>query len=129
MKKVFIGNCPFSLDETGLQSFLEENGVQAASVQIIRDRHTGRSRGFGFAELGDDANIENAIQALNGKEIDGRALTVNEAREQRPRTGGGGGGFRGGERSGGGRDGGGRDGGRRGGGYRGGNKRDDQDRW
>ncbi len=111
MKKVFIGNCPFSLNETDLQSFMEENGVQAASVQIIRDRHTGRSRGFGFAELEDDTNLDDVISALNGKEIDGRAITVNEAREQRPRSGGGN--FRGGRRG--------------GGGFRGDNRKDD--RW
>ena len=92
VKKIFIGNCNFNLDETSLQSFIESNGVQVSSVQIIRDRDTGRSRGFGFAELSEDENIEEAIEKLNGKEIEGRQLTVNEAREQRPRFGGGGGG-------------------------------------
>ncbi len=89
-KKLFIGNCNFNLDETALQKFIEENGVQVSSVQIIRDRETGRSRGFGFAELGEDENLENAIQVLNGKELEGRPLTVNQAREQKPNFRGGG---------------------------------------
>jgi cold-inducible RNA-binding protein len=105
-KKLFIGNCNFNLDETALQSFIESNGIQVTSVQIIRDRDTGRSRGFGFAELEESQDMGSAIEALNGKELDGRPLTVNEAREQRPRGGGGGrggGGFRGGSGGGGGR--------------------------
>ena len=101
MKKLFIGNCNFNLDETAVQEFIEANGVKVASVQIIRDRETGRSRGFGFAELDDAQDLDAAIEALNGKEIEGRALTVNEARAQRPRSGGGGfGGGRGSDRGG-----------------------------
>ncbi|HLG18401.1 MAG TPA: RNA-binding protein [Bdellovibrionota bacterium] len=84
-KKLFIGNCSYTLDETALQAFIESNGLQVSSVQIIRDRETGRSRGFGFAELSGSESVENAIQALNGKEIDGRPLTVNEARERQPK--------------------------------------------
>jgi RNA recognition motif-containing protein len=92
-KKLFIGNCDFNLDESTLESFIGSQGVEVSSVQIIRDRETGRSRGFGFAELADSSNIEDAIEALNGKEVEGRALTVNEAREK-TRGGGGGGGNR-----------------------------------
>lgn len=93
MKKLYIGNCSFGLDEEALRTFIEAAGVQVSSVQIIQDKYTGRSRGFGFAELSDNADVNAAIDALNGKELDGRPLTVNEAREQKPRFGGGGGNF------------------------------------
>ncbi len=82
MKKLFIGNCDFNLDESTLETFIKSNGIQVSSVQIIRDRETGRSRGFGFAELSGSETIDHAIEALNGKMLEGRALTVNEAREQ-----------------------------------------------
>lgn len=90
MKKLFIGNCDFNLDEAALQSFIESKGVQVSSVQVIRDKYTGRSRGFGFAELAGSEDLQTAIDALNGMEIEGRALTVNEAREQKPRFNSGG---------------------------------------
>ncbi|MCB0482870.1 MAG: RNA-binding protein [Flavobacteriales bacterium] len=80
--KLFIGNCSFNLDETTLESFMNSNGIEVTSVQIIRDRDTGRSRGFGFAELADASQLRHAIETLNGKEVEGRALTVNEAREK-----------------------------------------------
>ena len=99
-KKIYIGNCDFKLEEPQLESFLSEQGVQASSVQIIRDRFTQRSKGFAFAELNEGQDVESAIQALNGKELNGRKLNVNEAREREkaPRGdfgGGGGGGNRG----------------------------------
>ncbi|MFH1017688.1 MAG: RNA-binding protein [Pseudomonadota bacterium] len=81
-KKLFIGNCSFDLDETALQALITANGIEVSSVQIIRDRETGRSRGFGFAELSGSGDIQKAIQALNGKDVGGRPLTVNEARER-----------------------------------------------
>lgn len=87
-KKLYIGNCSFNLDETTLESFITSKGVEVASVQIIRDRETGRSRGFGFAELGGSANVNQAIEMLNGKEVDGRPLTVSEAREKTQNGGG-----------------------------------------
>lgn len=129
-KKIYIGNCDFKLEEPQLESFLSEQGVQTASVQIIRDRFTQRSKGFAFAELNEGQDVESAIQALNGKELNGRKLNVNEAREREktPRgdfggggRGPGGGGDRGGRGGygGGGGDRGGR-GGRDGGGYGGG---------
>jgi len=97
-----VGNLPFSYDSSSLESLFSSYGtVQSASV--ISDRDTGRSRGFGFVEMADEDGRK-AIDELNGKDIDGRRLTVNEAR---PRTGGGGGGGGGGRRGGGG----GRDGG------------------
>lgn len=118
MKKLFVGNLPRSTTEASLESFFAEYGP-VASVVIIKDRDTGQSKGFGFVELSDEAKAEEAIQTLNGKELEGRPLTVNEARprEDRPRGGGGGGGgYRGGGGGGGGYRGGGGGGGRRGGG-------------
>ena len=87
-KKLFIGNCAFSLEESALQTLIESTGIQVSSVQIIRDRETGRSRGFGFAELSGSQNLENAIEALNGKVFEGRALTVNEAKKRTRDNGG-----------------------------------------
>ena len=81
-QKLYIGNCAFSLDESTLESFIISNGVEVSSVKIINDRETGRSRGFAFAELAESQDVDDAIEKLNGKEIEGRALTVNEAREQ-----------------------------------------------
>jgi RNA recognition motif-containing protein len=80
-----------------------------SSAEVIQDRETGRSKGFGFVQMGSDQEAQAAIAALNGQEVDGRALTVNEAkpREDRPRGGGGGGGGYGGGGGGGGRSGGG----------------------
>lgn len=96
-----MGNLPFSYDSSSLESLFSSYGtVQSASV--ISDRDTGRSRGFGFVEMADEDGRK-AIDELNGKDIDGRRLTVNEAR---PRTGGGGGGGGGRRGGGGGRDGG-----------------------
>ena len=119
-KKIYIGNCDFKLEEPQLESFLSEQGIQATSVQIIRDRFTKRSKGFAFAELDEAQDLTNAIEALNGKELNGRKLNVNEAkeRERSPRGEGGGGGGRGGYGGGGG--GGGRGGYGGGGGGRGG---------
>ncbi len=107
-KKIFVGNCSFSVNDDSLKAFIEAQGVQVAEVKIIYDRNSGRSRGFGFAELADSQDIQAAIDALNGKELEGRAITVNEAREQSPRTGGGSGRGPGGFRSSGGGSGGGR---------------------
>jgi RNA recognition motif-containing protein len=94
MKKIYVGNLSFDTTEDGLRELFGQHGA-VASVAIISDRMTGRSRGFGFVEMEDDAAADTAVEALNGAQMDGRALTVNEAR---PRTGGpgdGGGGGRG----------------------------------
>ena len=115
-KKLYVGNLPFTAEESQLEAMFAGDGRQVASVRILSDRETGRSRGFGFVEMATEEDAQKAIEALNGKDFMGRALTVNEAREQAPRGGGGGGG-RGGYGGGGG--GGGR-GGRGGGGYGGG---------
>jgi len=121
VKKLYIGNVSFKATEEQVQALFAEVGVQPDSLTLLRDRFTGQPRGFGFAEIGDDAQAEKAIAALNGKEFLGRALVVNEARPQREGGGGGGGG--------GGRGGGGRGGYGGGGGGRGGRDRDrDRDR-
>ena len=117
-KKLYVGNLSYSVDENTLSEIFGEHGT-VESVAIVSDRETGRSRGFGFVEMSSDAEAQAAIDALNGHEYSGRALTVNEARprEDRPRRSGGG--FGGG--GGGGGYGGGGGGG--GGGFGGGNRR------
>jgi RNA recognition motif-containing protein len=113
-KKIYVGNLPWSTTSATLQTLFSAHGA-VTSAEVIADRETGRSRGFGFVEMGSDDDCQRAIQALNGAEVDGRAITVNEARERAPRTGGGGGGYGGG---------GGRGGRGGGGGYGGGRGRD-----
>ena len=90
---IYVGNLSFKATDDEIRSAFEEFG-QVTSVNIIMDRETGRSRGFAFVEMSDGA--EEAIQNLNGKEIAGRGVTVNEARPRAPRGGGGGGGGGGG---------------------------------
>lgn len=116
-KRIFVGNLPFSAtDQVLMDTFAQYGTVESAKV--ITDRATGRSKGFGFVEMGTDAEALTAIEKLNGAEYEGRSITVNEAREMQPREGGGGG--RGGYRGGGGGDRGGRGGYGGGGGGRGG---------
>jgi len=109
MKKLFVGNLPHSTTEAELRTLFEPHG-KVDQVSLVTDRDTGRSRGFAFVEIADAGEAEKAIAALNGKELGGRALNINEAR---PKTDRGPGGPRGGGRPGGGRPGG---GGRSGGG-------------
>jgi RNA recognition motif-containing protein len=116
-KKIYVGNLPWSTTSASLEALFSAHGG-VSSAEVISDRETGRSRGFGFVEMESDDACQRAIEALNGVEVDGRAITVNEARERAPRAGGGGGGGGGGY-GGGGYGGGGR-GGSRGGGGRGG---------
>src|SRR5258706_11923936 len=99
-KKLYIGNLPFDVQESSLKEMFEADGRHVASVQIITDRDTGRSRGFGFVEFETTEDAQSALQTFNGKELNGRALVVNEAREQT--RGGGRGGFGGGGGGGGG---------------------------
>ena len=87
-KKLYVGNLSYGISDSDLQQMFEAHG-SVQSAQVIMDRDTGRSKGFGFVEMGSDQEAQAAIQALNGKEIEGRPLTVNEAR---PKTEGGGGG-------------------------------------
>ena len=112
--KLYVGNLPYSIDKSRLEEMFAGFG-NVASAQVIMDRETGRSKGFGFVEMGSDQEAQAAIAGLNGKALDGRSLTVNEARPQEPRSGGFGGGGGGGRRGpGGGGFGGGGGGGRRG---------------
>ena len=118
-KKLYVGNLSYNVDSSELEKIFSAHGT-VTSAQIISDRETGRSKGFGFVEMGSDAEAQAAIAALNGQEHGGRTLTVNEARPREERPGGfGGGGGRGG--GGGGYGGGGGRGG--GGGYGGGGGR------
>ena len=103
MKNIFVGNLAFSCTEESVRSLFERYG-QVNSARIMTDRETGRSRGFAFVEMTDAAEADRAIAALNGTDLDGRALNINEARPK-PQGGGGGRGFGGG--GGGGRPGGG----------------------
>lgn len=120
MTKLYVGNLPYSVNDAELRSIFEAHGT-VDSASIIIDRETGRPRGFGFVEMSSSEQANAAIAALNGTQMGGRALVVNEAkpREERPRGGGGGwgggGGGRGGYGGGGGRGGGDRGG--RGGGW------------
>ena len=97
MKKIYVGNFSFHMTEPELRALFEPYGA-IESVSVATDRDTGRSRGFGFVSMTNDQEAEKAMEALNGKDSGGRALTVNEARPQAPR--GGGGGFRDGGRGG-----------------------------
>jgi RNA recognition motif-containing protein len=116
VKKLYVGNLSFKATEEQVQALFAEVGVQPDALSLLRDRFTGQPRGFGFAEVHDDAEAEKAIAALNGKEFLGRALVVNEARPQREAGGGSGArGGHGGGQGGYGGGGGGRDRGDRGG--------------
>ncbi len=100
-KKLYVGNLSYGTTDSDLRAMFEEFGA-VESAQVIMDRDTGRSKGFGFVEMGRDQEAQAAIQSLNGKEIDGRALTVNEARPREDRGGRSGGRGRGGYGGGGG---------------------------
>ena len=113
-KRLFVGNLSFNTTEDSLAAVFEKGGWATSSISVVTDRDTGRSRGFAFVDVVNDADADAAIKALDGTQLDGRALRVNEAEERKPRSGGGGGGFGGGGGGGGGRrDGGGGGGGRR----------------
>ena len=113
-KKLYVGNLAYSIRDNDLEQAFGQYG-SVASAKVMMERDSGRSKGFGFVEMGTDAEALAAIEGLNGQALDGRSLTVNEARPMEPRPagggyGGGGGGYGGGGRSGG------------GGGYGGGNR-------
>jgi len=95
MANIYVGNLSYEATEEEIRQLFAEFG-DVDSVNLITDRETGRLRGFGFVEMSDDAGAKAAIEGLNGKEIAGRTLTVNEARPKTSRGGGGGGGPRGG---------------------------------
>ena len=109
-KKLYVGNLSYSMSSSDLEQLFGPFGT-VQSAQVIQDRETGRSKGFGFVEMGSDAEAQAAIQGLNEQEHQGRPLAVNEARPREERGGGGGGGGGGGR------------GGRGGGGYGGGGGR------
>ncbi len=131
-KKLYVGNLAYSVRDNDLEQAFGEFGA-VASAKVMMERETGRSKGFGFVEMGSDAEALAAVEGLNGQSLAGRALTVNEARPMEPRPagggfgggggrsgGGGGGGYGGGGGGYGGGGGGGRSGGGGGGGYGGG---------
>ena len=111
--KIYVGNLAYDTTEDTIRELFQQHGT-VTEVAVVMDRETGRPRGFAFVTMGSDAEAHAAIEAVNGENIDGRTLTVNEARPREGGGGGGGGGFRSGGGGGGGRGGGG------GGGYRGG---------
>lgn len=94
-RKLYVGNLPFSVTDDQLTQLFSAHGT-VQSAQVIMDRDTGRSKGFGFVEMGSDAEAQAATAALNGQAVDGRNLTVNEARPKPERGGGGRGGHGGG---------------------------------
>ncbi|HLH31864.1 MAG TPA: RNA-binding protein [Terriglobia bacterium] len=86
MPKIFVGNIPHASSDAELQQWVENQGFEVESAQIIRDRSTGQSRGFGFVVINEGAKLKDAISALNGQRMGGRILTVNEALPQTPRS-------------------------------------------
>jgi len=107
VKKLYVGNLPFTATEDELTEWFTQTGVTPAAVNVVRGRFSGQSRGFAFVEIANDEEADKAITALNGQNLGGRALVVNEARPQREGGGGGGrgrggGGGRGGHGGGGG---------------------------
>ena len=92
MKNIFVGNLSFGVNEETVRSLFEAYGT-VTRVNIVTDRDSGQPRGFGFVEMSNDAEGDKAIAALNGTDLEGRTLNVNEARPKTERAGGGGGGF------------------------------------
>ena len=88
MAKLYVGNLSFEMTDDALNQLFVGKGYQVTSARVITDRETGRSRGFGFVELGSSGDVTKAIGELNGFSVDGRALQVNEARPQESRGGG-----------------------------------------
>ncbi len=134
-KKIYCGNLPYSVRSSSLEQLFSQYGT-VVSAQVIEDRETGRSKGFGFVEMSSSEEATAAINGLNGQEHDGRSLQVNEARPREERSGGGGGGYGGGGGGRGGRSGGGGGGyggggggGYGGGGGGGGGRGGNRDRW
>jgi len=97
VRNIFVGNLSFGATEEAVRSMFETYGT-VDRVNVVTDRETGRARGFGFVEMSNDGEADKAIAGLNGRELDGRALNVNEAKPKTQRSGGGGGGGRSGGR-------------------------------
>ena len=91
--KLYVGNLNFATTEDGIREAFEVDGRTVRDIYIPTDRDTGRPRGFAFVEMGSDAEAQAAIEALDGTDLEGRTIKVNEARERAPRGGGGGGGW------------------------------------
>jgi cold-inducible RNA-binding protein len=103
MARLFVGNLPYSANETDLQNFFSQAGYPVDNVDVMRDRFSGEARGFAFVEINDESTAQQAVQNLNGRDLLGRALGINEARPMNREGGGGGAGRpRGGAGSGGG---------------------------
>jgi len=128
LKNIYVGNISFQTTEQDLDAAFSAYG-QVDRVQIVKDRESGQSRGFAFVEMSNNSDADKAMAALNGAELSGRTLTVNEARPREPRPGGGGFGGGGGNRFGGGGGGGGRPSGGGSGGAGGGGNRRREPRW
>lgn len=92
--RLYVGNLPFSADDNEVRALFEQNGRTVSEVYLVTDRETGRPRGFGFVEMANEEEANAAIEELNGHQMGGRTLTVNEARERGGGGGGGGGRFR-----------------------------------
>ncbi len=91
-KRLYVGNLSYDSTDDSVRTAFSEDGRNVTDVHIMTDRDTGRPRGFGFVEMSTDEEAQAAITALDGKDLDGRNIKVNEARERQPRQGGGGGG-------------------------------------
>ncbi len=89
--RIYVGNLSFDTNEDSLRSAFEADGRSVKEVTVMADRDTGQPRGFGFVEMASSQDAESAIQALDGTNLDGRTIKVNEAKERQPRSGGGGG--------------------------------------
>jgi cold-inducible RNA-binding protein len=94
--RLYVGNLSFDTNDDSLRAAFAADGRNVKEVTIMTDRETGRPRGFGFVEMGSSQDAEAAISALDGSDLDGRSIKVNEAKEREPRSGGGGGGRGGG---------------------------------
>ena len=120
--RLYVGNLSYNVTEPELREVFAENGRNVVEVKIVMDRESGRPRGFAFVEMGTAEDASAAIETLTGRAVQGRPISVSEARERTPRTGGGGGGYGGGGNGGGGNGGGGGGGGYGGGGGGGGGR-------
>jgi cold-inducible RNA-binding protein len=107
MARLFVGNLPYTANETDVQNFFTDAGYTVDSVNVMRDRFSGEARGFAFVEINDDQQAQSAVASCNGKDLSGRALVINEARPMAREGGPGGGGGGRGPRQGGGGGGGG----------------------
>ena len=99
VSKLYVGNLDFNTTEDEIRSHFEQKGIQIKSITLIKDKYTGRAKGFGFVEVESEDVLQKAIEALDGQELNGRKLTVNKARPPRERSGGSGFGGGGGRHS------------------------------